>query len=160
MEGVSFRMSPSSTERPESRLVQEGAAQMNFKLKARASHSAARTIQQALDQLAAEGSVKETAEGFMVEAEMDGASAKELNRTLLSALRKAQKRTTLRAEWTSSDGVTERFFDFVLRPPESNQPLCHDAAGCWRPWPLPVAAEQGGRSRRRFSFDLMLVRFR
>jgi hypothetical protein len=38
-----------------------------------------------------------------------------LNRTLLSALRKVKKRTTLRAEWTSRDGTTERFVDYVLK---------------------------------------------
>jgi len=51
---------------------------------------------------------------FVVAAEMEGASAKELNRMLLSALRKAEKRTTLRTEWTSGD-TTERFFDYVLK---------------------------------------------
>jgi len=25
------------------------------------------------------------------------------------------KRTTLRAEWTSDDGTTQRFFDYVLK---------------------------------------------
>jgi hypothetical protein len=88
---------------------------MNFQLKARVSRSDARTIQQALDQLAAKGSVRKAAEEFVVEAEMEGGSAKELNRTLLSALRKVQRRTTLRAEWTSSHGTTQRFFDYVLK---------------------------------------------
>jgi hypothetical protein len=46
---------------------------------------------------------------------MEGASARELNRTLLSALRKVERRTTLRAEWTSDDGTSERFFDYVLK---------------------------------------------
>jgi hypothetical protein len=46
---------------------------------------------------------------------MEGASAKELNRTLLSTLRKVNKSTTLRAEWTSDDGTTEKFFDYVLK---------------------------------------------
>jgi hypothetical protein len=43
------------------------------------------------------------------------ASAKELNRMLLSALRKVEKRTTLRAEWVSADGTSERFFDYALK---------------------------------------------
>jgi hypothetical protein len=88
---------------------------MNFKLRARVSRSDARTIRQALDQLAAKGSVKEAAGEFVIEAGVEGASAKELNRTLLSALRKARRNTTLRAEWTSGDGTTERFFDYVLK---------------------------------------------
>jgi hypothetical protein len=33
---------------------------------------------------------------------------------LLSALRKVEKRTTLRAEWTCGD-TTERYFDYVLK---------------------------------------------
>lgn len=88
---------------------------MNFKLKARVSRSDAQTIEHALEQLAAKGSVTKAADEFIIEAEMEGASAKELNRSLLSALRKVQKRTTLRAEWTSSDNTTERFFDYVLK---------------------------------------------
>jgi hypothetical protein len=51
---------------------------------------------------------------------MEGASAKELNRTLLSALRKVEKRTTLRAEWTSDDGTSERFVDYVLNKTVKN----------------------------------------
>lgn len=87
---------------------------MNFNLKARINRSAAGTIRQALDQLAAKGSVRKDGDEFVVEAEMEGASAKELNRTLLSALRKIEKRTTLRAEWTCGD-TTERFFDYVFK---------------------------------------------
>ena len=100
---------------PKSRLMRKGATHMNFKLKARVSRSDAQTIRQALDQLAAKGSVKEAVEELVIEAELEGASAKELNRTLLSALRKVQRKTTLRSEWTSSDGTTERFFDYVLK---------------------------------------------
>lgn len=87
---------------------------MNFKLHARINRSDAETIRQALDQLATNGSVRKEGEEFIVEAQMEGASAKELNRTLLSALRKEEKRTTLRAEWTSGE-TTERFFDYVLK---------------------------------------------
>ena len=68
----------------------------------------------ALDQLSAEGSVKKLEGEFVVEAEMEGASARELNRTFLSALREVEKRTTLHAEWTSDDGTTEQFIDYVL----------------------------------------------
>lgn len=53
-------------------------------------------------------------EEFLVEAETAGASARELNRTLLSALRKVGKRTTLRGERTFDHGPSERFFDYVL----------------------------------------------
>ena len=74
---------------------------------------------QALDQLAAKSSVRKEGDEFLVEAEMEGASARELNRTLLSALRKVEKRTTLRAEWTSGD-TTERYFDYVLKKTTKN----------------------------------------
>jgi len=87
---------------------------MDFKLKARVNRSDARTIRQALDRLAAKGVVRKESDEFLVEAEMEGATAKELNRMLLSALRKVQKRTTLRAEWTYGN-TTERYFDYVLK---------------------------------------------
>ena len=51
---------------------------------------------------------------FRIEAQLEGEQAKDLNRSLLSELRRAEKKTRLRAEWTS-DGITERFFDYVLK---------------------------------------------
>ena len=69
----------------------------------------------ALHQLAAKGSARRDAGEFVVNAETDGASAKELNRMLLSALQEVEKRTTLRAEWTSGDDITEKFFNYVLK---------------------------------------------
>jgi DeoR/GlpR family transcriptional regulator of sugar metabolism len=88
---------------------------MKFKLKAQVSRSEAQTIRRALKQLDAKGTVRKTDEGFVVPAEMEGTSAKELNRTLLSALRKVERKATLRAEWTSGDSTTEMFFDYVLK---------------------------------------------
>jgi hypothetical protein len=88
---------------------------MKFKLKARVNRSDAQTIQHALEQLAAKGSVRKAGDEFLAEAEMEGVGAKQLNRMLLSALRKVEKRTTLRAEWTSSNNITEWFFDYVLK---------------------------------------------
>jgi hypothetical protein len=87
---------------------------LKLKLKARVNRSDAWTIRLALEQLAAKGSVREEGDEFVVEAQMEGASVKELNRALLSALRKVEKRTTLRAEWICGD-TTERYFDYVLK---------------------------------------------
>ena len=56
----------------------------------------------------------ETATGFRIEAELAGESARELNRDLLSALRREERRTRLRATWTA-DGTAERFFDYVSK---------------------------------------------
>jgi len=52
---------------------------------------------------------------FHVRLEMAGESAKDLNRDLLSALRRVEKKTRLRAEWTAMDGTVYRFFDYVLK---------------------------------------------
>jgi hypothetical protein len=87
----------------------------NFGLKARVSRSNARTIRHALEGLLTKGAVRKVGDEFIVEAEMEGTSAKELNRTLLSALRKVERRTRLRAEWTSNNNTTERFVDYVLK---------------------------------------------
>jgi hypothetical protein len=58
--------------------------------------------------------VTENEKGLHVEGTMDGADAREVNRVLLSALRRAEKRTRLRAEWTS-DGYIYRFFDYAQK---------------------------------------------
>jgi hypothetical protein len=74
-----------------------------------------RTIRHALEQLSAKGCVRKADDEFVVEAEMEGASTRELHRTFLSALRGVEKRATLRAEWTSDDGTSERFVDYFLK---------------------------------------------
>lgn len=51
---------------------------------------------------------------FFIQAEIEGISAKDLNRSLLSALRGVEKRTRLRAEWSSGNAI-ERYFDYVLK---------------------------------------------
>lgn len=68
--------------------------QVKLKLKARVNCSDARTIRHALEQLSAKGSVRKAGDEFVVEVEMEGANARELNRMFLSALRKVEKRTT------------------------------------------------------------------
>jgi hypothetical protein len=59
-----------------------------------------------------DGSVTATEDGWHVEGTLAGDSARDLNRMLLSALRRVERRTRLRAAWTSGD-TTERFFDYV-----------------------------------------------
>jgi len=52
---------------------------------------------------------------FVLRGEALGENAKELNRELLTALRRAEKKTRLRAEWKAGDGTVSRFFDYVLK---------------------------------------------
>ena len=56
---------------------------------------------------------------FLIEAELEGEDAKELNRSLLSELRRAERRTRMRAKWTSGE-TTEHFFDYVLKKSATN----------------------------------------
>jgi|SRR5579872_1215515 len=58
------------------------------------------------------GTVKSIDDGFQLSAKLRGASAKDLNRQLLSEMRRVEKKTRLRAEWSSGD-VVEKFFDYV-----------------------------------------------
>lgn len=51
---------------------------------------------------------------FSVHATLQGDTAKELNRSLLSALRKVEKKTRLRAAW-DSEGQVEHYFDYVQK---------------------------------------------
>ena len=87
-------------------------SQTKFSLVARVSSDNPVAIQPVLAELISEGSVTLTGDEFLVEAEMLGESARELNRSLLSALRRVERKTRLRAEWRSGD-TTERFFDYV-----------------------------------------------
>ena len=64
------------------------------------------------------GQVTETPKGLHVDGAMEGTDARDVNRRLLSALRRVEKRTRLRAEWTAG-GTTYRFFDYV---PKSERP--------------------------------------
>ena len=86
-----------------------------FRLTARVSSSSPQAIKPVLEKFITNGSVKKEGDEFVIEAEMQGSNAKELNRSLLSELRKEEKKTRLRAEWTSTDGTTLRFFDYVLK---------------------------------------------
>jgi hypothetical protein len=83
-----------------------------FSLSARISTENPEAIKRALKKFLSEGSIRESEEGFVVTAKLRGASARELNRDLLSALRRIERKARLRADWTSG-GITERFFDYV-----------------------------------------------
>ena len=84
-----------------------------FKLSANVSSDSPKAVEPALKTFVGnKGTLKPTDDGFQVEAALEGPSAKDLNRQLLSALRRLEKKTRLRSEWTSGD-ITEKFFDYV-----------------------------------------------
>jgi hypothetical protein len=83
-----------------------------FALVARISTENPHGIKRVLAELFPKKSITLTDEGVLVKATMRGENARDLNRTLLSALRRVERKTRLRAEWTSG-GTTERFFDYV-----------------------------------------------
>jgi hypothetical protein len=83
-----------------------------FALTARISTENAKGIKRVLQELFPKKSITLTDEGFLVKATMHGETGRDLNRTLLSALRRVERKTRLRAEWTSG-GATQRFFDYV-----------------------------------------------
>jgi hypothetical protein len=85
----------------------------SFHLIADVSSDAPDQIRPVVAQLFPTGIV-ETPGGFHIEAELEGDSARDLNRAVLTALRQAEKRTRLRAAWTTG-GTTERFFDYVSK---------------------------------------------
>ena len=89
-----------------------------FDLSGEVSSDDLAAVRRVLDQVVGGGAVSETQDGLLVQGAMDGADAREVNRRLLSALRRAEKRTRLRAEWTGG-GYIYRFFDYV---PKSTRP--------------------------------------
>jgi hypothetical protein len=86
-----------------------------FMLVASVSTDSPEAVQRVLERLFGEASVTRLGKNeFRIETEMEGEDAKELNRSLLSELRRVERKTRLRAEWTS-DETTDRFFDYVLK---------------------------------------------
>lgn len=83
-----------------------------FSLTARVSTENHAAIQRALEELVPRKSITRTDDGFLVSAKIMGENARDLNRAMLSALRRAERKTRLRAEWVAG-GTAERFFDYV-----------------------------------------------
>jgi acylphosphatase len=84
-----------------------------FRLSARISSDNPSAIKPILQQLIGiMGTVKSVEDGFEVEADLEGESARALNRMLLSEMRKVERRTRIRSEWASGN-VVEKFFDYV-----------------------------------------------
>ena len=68
-------------------------ANHRFSLTARVSTENPTAIKRALKEFMPEGSITATEEGFVVRAKLTGTSARELNRNLLSALRRIERKT-------------------------------------------------------------------
>jgi hypothetical protein len=100
---------------------------MRFTLHARISTDNPVAVKPVLLRMIPHGSVAQSENGqeFLVEGVLDGSSARDLNRTLLSELRRVEKRTRLRSEWTGRD-TTERFFDYV---PKGTRRISQEKSG-------------------------------
>lgn len=82
-------------------------------------------LRQVLEAALPGAQILEVEGGFHVEGTMRGDSARDLNRSLLSALRRVQRKTRMRSQWTRH-GTTERFFDYVPKgaSPATGQGSC------------------------------------
>ncbi len=89
-------------------------AAKRYSVQARVSTENPAGVTLALGQFFPDGSISPTDDPkeLLVTGRANGESARNLNRSLLSALRRVEKRTRLRSEWTY-EGSTERFFDYV-----------------------------------------------
>ena len=86
-----------------------------FRLSARVHSDDLAAAKAVLAELLPSGAVSDSEGGLLLEAELAGSTARDLNRTLLSALRRAEKKTRLRARWTAPDGTVESYFDYALK---------------------------------------------
>ena len=87
---------------------------MQLRLVARISTDDPSKLRPVLDEISRrfEGTYRTSVEGFEAELSREAPSARDANRELLNELRRAVKKTRLRAEWTHGRTV-ERFFDYV-----------------------------------------------
>lgn len=99
-------------------IIRTGRATMSvkiYKLKAQVSSNNPKSVLQVVKRfVGGKGEVVFNGELIEMNAELEGESAKDLNRSLLSEMRKIEKKTRLRAEWTSNN-ITEKFFDYVSK---------------------------------------------
>jgi hypothetical protein len=92
-----------------------------FRLRANVSSDNLSGIKPTLERIVAnKGSIRQTDQGFEVNAELEGESAQALNRMILSELRRVEKRTRIRTEWTFGDTI-EKFFDYVPKGTRKTQ---------------------------------------
>jgi hypothetical protein len=92
---------------------------MKLRLEARVSSNSPDAVGRFL--VATFGAAAVTRDGgdWIVRAEVEGTSARDQNRELLTELRRVERKTRLRAEWTAG-GLIERFFDYV---PKGTRPV-------------------------------------
>lgn len=83
-----------------------------FRVVADINTSDPKQVESVLIELVGVNGVIRTEKGFKIATTIEGQTASELNRELLSALRQVDEKTTLRAEWIRGK-LTERFFDYV-----------------------------------------------
>ena len=99
-------------------IIRTGRATMSvkiYKLKAQVSSNNPKSVLQVVRRfVGGKGEVVLNGDMIKMNAELEGESAKDLNRSLLSERRKIEKKTRLRAEWTSNN-ITEKFFDYVSK---------------------------------------------
>jgi hypothetical protein len=90
-----------------------------FRLSGEVSSDNLTAVRPVLHRLLESATIVSSQDGLHVEGFMDGTDAADVNRRLLSALRRAEKKTRLRVEWTG-EGHIHRFFDYV---PKAARPV-------------------------------------
>ncbi len=90
-------------------------SEKEFKLSAQISSANPLVLKPVLDRIIGNnGFINSTSDGFEIKAEFKGESARDLNRILLSELRRVEKKTRIRSEW-KTENTTEKFFDYALK---------------------------------------------
>jgi len=90
-------------------------AQKSFKLSATVSSANPLAVKTVLERIIGnDGSIKQAGNGFEVSAEFKGENARDLNRMILSEMRRVEKKTSIHSQWTS-EGIAEKFFDYALK---------------------------------------------
>lgn len=71
-------------------------------------------IEPVLRALVPEASIKKEGNEFIVNVTLKGDNSRDLNRNILSGMRKVIKKTRMKSEW-KSENIIEHFFDYGLR---------------------------------------------
>ncbi len=110
---------------------------MKLRLQARVSSNSPDAVGRILVATFGTASVTRDGTDWIVRAEVDGASARDANRELLSELRRVERKTRLRAEWTAGGSVELATDRSVTCDGNPISGAAHNSGLCFTGGPLP-----------------------
>lgn len=93
----------------------------SLNVEAKISSDSTDLIEPLLQKVAPDCTITRIGSDLHLKGTIKGNDPKEENRSILSRLRKVEKKTRIRAKYRTGDGTTYSFFDYVLKKTEKEK---------------------------------------